>query len=310
MVMNGENAGSADGTGTGAGSGAGAGPGAGSGNGLGDGFVDGGAPGRQTPGPAASGRAASDPAAPGRPASARTVSARTVAARAVSARAVSARAREGSSAPVGLRERKKQLTYQAVSDAAIALFLERGFDKVSVAEVAAAADISKPTLFRYFPAKEDLVLHRFADHEDESARVVAARPAGESPLDALHRHFLDGLDRRDPVTGLCDAPEVLAFMRLLYGTPALVARMYAYQGRSEAALADALGGGLPARLAAGQIVAVLRILALDNWRRIDAGESADAVRVGAARAADAAFAQLRTGLEAAARTDPDATTDG
>ncbi|WP_439082552.1 TetR family transcriptional regulator [Streptomyces sp. WL006] len=295
MVMNGENAGSADGTGTGTGSGAGAGPGAGSGNGLGDGFVDDGAPGRQTSGPAASGRAVSGPAAPGRPASARTVS---------------ARAREGSSAPVGLRERKKQLTYQAVSDAAIALFLERGFDKVSVAEVAAAADISKPTLFRYFPAKEDLVLHRFADHEDESARVVAARPAGESPLDALHRHFLDGLDRRDPVTGLCDAPEVLAFMRLLYGTPALVARMYAYQGRSEAALADALGGGLPARLAAGQIVAVLRILALDNWRRIDAGESADAVRVGAARAADAAFAQLRTGLDAAARTDPDAPTDG
>lgn len=310
MVMNGENAGSADGTGSGTGSGAGAGPGAGSGNGLGDGFVDGGAPGRQTSGPAASGRTVSDPAAPGRPASARTVAARAVAARAVAARAVSARAREGSSAPVGLRERKKQLTYQAVSDAAIALFLERGFDKVSVAEVAAAADISKPTLFRYFPAKEDLVLHRFADHEDESARVVAARPAGESPLDALHRHFLDGLDRRDPVTGLCDAPEVLAFMRLLYGTPALVARMYAYQGRSEAALADALGGGLPARLAAGQIVAVLRILALDNWRRIDAGESADAVRVGAARAADAAFAQLRTGLDAAARTDPDAATDG
>ncbi|WP_436849795.1 TetR family transcriptional regulator [Streptomyces californicus] len=298
MVMNGENAGSADGTGTGTGSGAGA----GSGNGLGGGFVDGGAPGRQTSGPAASGRTVSDPAAPGRPASARTVSARAVA-----AHAVSARAREGSSAPVGLRERKKQLTYQAVSDAAIALFLERGFDKVSVAEVAAAADISKPTLFRYFPAKEDLVLHRFADHEDESARVVAARPAGESPLDALHRHFLDGLDRRDPVTGLCDAPEVLAFMRLLYGTPALVARMYAYQGRSEAALADALGGGLPERLAAGQIVAVLRILALDNWRRIDAGESADEVRVGAARAADAAFAQLRTGLEAPSRTDPEAT---
>ncbi|MBH0245959.1 TetR/AcrR family transcriptional regulator, partial [Streptomyces cavourensis] len=57
---------------------------------------------------------------------------------------------------ISLRERKKQLTYRAISDAAIAMFLERGFDKVSVAEVAAAADISKPTLFRYFPAKEDL----------------------------------------------------------------------------------------------------------------------------------------------------------
>ncbi|WP_411572663.1 TetR family transcriptional regulator [Streptomyces anulatus] len=200
-------------------------------------------------------------------------------------------------ATVGLRERKKQLTYQAVSEAAIAMFLERGFDKVSVAEVAAAADISKPTLFRYFPAKEDLVLHRFADHEDEPARVVAGRPSGDSPLDALRRHFLDGLDRRDPVTGLCDVPEVLAFLRLLYGTPSLVARMYAYQGRSEAALARALGGGAPERLAAGQIIAVLRILALDNWRRIDAGESADRVYAGAVQAAEQAFVQLRTGLE-------------
>ncbi|MFI5483238.1 TetR/AcrR family transcriptional regulator [Streptomyces rubiginosohelvolus] len=200
-------------------------------------------------------------------------------------------------APVGLRERKKRLTYQAVSDAAITMFLERGFDKVSVAEVAAAADISKPTLFRYFPAKEDLVLHRFADHEDEAARVVTGRAPDETPLDALRRHFLDGLDRRDPVTGLCDAPQVLAFLRLLYGTPSLVARLHAYQGRSEAALARALGGGLSDRLAAGQIIAVLRILALENWRRIDAGESADRVYAGAVQAAEEAFVQLRTGLE-------------
>ncbi|WP_406143595.1 TetR family transcriptional regulator [Streptomyces anulatus] len=205
----------------------------------------------------------------------------------------------------GLRERKKRLTYQAVSDAAIAMFLERGFDKVSVAEVAAAADISKPTLFRYFPAKEDLVLHRFADHEDESARVVAERPPGEGPLDALRRHFLDGLDRRDPVTGLCDVPEVLKFHRLLYGTPSLVARMYAYQGRSEAALARALGDGLPERLAAGQIIAVLRILALENWRRIDAGESADQVHASAVRAAEQAFVQLRTGLEPESESEPE-----
>ncbi|MGW1731655.1 TetR family transcriptional regulator [Streptomyces sp. AM2-3-1] len=200
-------------------------------------------------------------------------------------------------APISLRERKKQLTYQAVSDAAIAMFLERGFDKVSVAEVAAAADISKPTLFRYFPAKEDLALHRFADHEDEAARVVAARGRDESPLDALRRHFLDGLERRDPVTGLCDHPQVLAFHRMLYGTPSLVARMYGYQGRSEAALARALGDAVPDRLAAGQIIAVQRILALENWRRIDAGESADEVYEDAVRAAELGFAQMRSGLE-------------
>jgi AcrR family transcriptional regulator len=123
------------------------------------------------------------------------------------------------SGEMGLRERKKRQTYQAISDAAIALFLKKGFDRVSVAEVAAAADVSKPTLFRYFPAKEDLALHRFADHEDEAARVVAARPPGIPPLDALQRHFLDGLERSDPVTGLNDDEGVLAYLRLLYGTP-------------------------------------------------------------------------------------------
>lgn len=207
--------------------------------------------------------------------------------------------REAAAAPatMSLRERKKQLTYQAVSDAAIAMFLERGFDKVSVAEVAAAADISKPTLFRYFPSKEDLALHRFADHEDEAARVVAARPSGTSPLEALRLHFLAGLERRDPVTGLCDVPEVLAYHRLLYGTPSLVARLYGYLERSETALARALGDGTGARLAAGQIVAVTRVLGSENWRRIAVGESADQVYAGAVEAAELAFAQLRTGLE-------------
>jgi AcrR family transcriptional regulator len=203
-------------------------------------------------------------------------------------------------AGTGLRELKKQQTYQNVSDIAIRLFLARGFDAVSVAEVAAAAGISKPTLFRYFPAKEDLVLHRFADHEDESARVVRAvradTDARVSPVDALRRHFLDGLSREDPVTGLNSAPGVLAFHRLLYGTPSLVARAYEYQQRSEAVLAVALGDTLAARLAAGQIIAVQRILAQENWRRIAAGEAVEAVREDAVAAAEGAFRQLEAGL--------------
>jgi AcrR family transcriptional regulator len=194
---------------------------------------------------------------------------------------------------IGLRERKKQRMYRAVSDIAIGLFLEKGFDAVSVAEVAAAAEISKPTLFRYFPTKEDLVLHRFADHEDEAARVAVRGP---SPVAALRRHFLDGLERSDPITGLNDAPQVLAYHRLLYGTPSLAARLSGYLERSEAALAEALGDDLGARLAAGQIIAVQRVLALENWRRIAAGEAAEQVRPDAVAAAEEAFTQLGAGL--------------
>ncbi|CAL9489527.1 TetR/AcrR family transcriptional regulator [Streptomyces sp. MPA0124] len=193
----------------------------------------------------------------------------------------------------GLRERKKQRMFQTLSDTAVELFLEKGFDAVSVAEVAAAAEVSKPTLFRYFPAKEDLVLYRIADHEDEAARVARGAPA---PLDALRRHFLAGLERCDPVTGLNDHPAVLAFHRLLYGTPALVARMHTQLERSEAALAEVLGGDLEARLAAGQIIAVQRVLALDNWRRIAGGERVEDVRGDAVAAAERAFAGLAAGL--------------
>ncbi|MER0242660.1 TetR family transcriptional regulator [Streptomyces sp. HSW2009] len=228
-----------------------------------------------------------------------------------------------------LRERKKQRTYQAISDAAIELFLKEGFDRVSVAEVAAAALVSKPTLFRYFPTKEDLALYRFADHEGEASRVVAGRAPGQTPIAALHAHFRAGLDARDPVTGLCEAPEVLAYHRLLYGTPTLVARLYEYTTRAEETLARTLyavasgteasaatdaatttsataqadpelpGPGEPtrlealtARLTAGQVTAAQRILALDNWRRIADGESADAVYPSAVVAADHAFALL------------------
>ncbi|MBQ0862559.1 MULTISPECIES: TetR/AcrR family transcriptional regulator [Streptomyces] len=230
--------------------------------------------------------------------------------------------------PIGLRERKRQRTYQAISDAAVALFLRKGFDAVSVSEIAAAAEVSKPTLFRYFPAKEDMALHRFADHEDEAARVVAGRGAGVSPLTALEQHFLAGLEARDPVTGLCDEPEVLAFHRLLYGTPTLVARLHSYTARSEEALAAELAKGLDgrteptegaestagtaagacapraataqptltARLAAGQIVTCQRVLATANWHRVAQGASADSVHESARRDARDAFALLRTGL--------------
>lgn len=208
---------------------------------------------------------------------------------------------EGVDGQPGLRERKKQRTHAAISDAAIRLFLEHGFNEVSVAQVAEAAEVSKRTLFAYFPTKEDLVVHRLADHETEPARVVRARPPGMTPLDALHTHHLERLVARDPVTGLNGDPEVRRLLRMILGTPSLVARMERFKSGAERALAEALRetAGTPeltARLAAVQIVAVQWSLALDNAERLAYGEPADARYPGAVADAELAFALLGTGL--------------
>ena len=197
--------------------------------------------------------------------------------------------------PTGLRALKKARTRDAIADAAISLFLAHGFDQVSVADIAARAEVSKPTLFRYFPAKEDLVLHRIADHNGEAARVVRDRAPGVSSLTALHQHFRVGLDRREPVTGLNDHPVVLAFHRLVFTTPSLAGRLVRYTLDDEEALATALGGDITARLQAAQVLAVQRVLARTTWQKLVAGRTADDVYPEAVADADRAFALLRTG---------------
>ncbi|MEV6845540.1 TetR family transcriptional regulator [Actinoplanes sp. NPDC051411] len=192
--------------------------------------------------------------------------------------------------PAGLRARKKARTHDAIADAAIALFLARGFDQVSINDVAAAAEVSKPTLFRYFPSKEDLVLHRFADHQGEAARIVSSEKT--EPIAALHEHFRAGLDAFDPVTGLNDHPAVVAFHRLVFGTPSLAGRLTQYVQADEEALAAALGGGIEAQLRAAQILVTQRVLARANWQKIADGRSAAAVRPEAFADADLAFGRL------------------
>ncbi|WP_441247135.1 TetR/AcrR family transcriptional regulator [Kitasatospora sp. McL0602] len=208
--------------------------------------------------------------------------------------------------PGGLRTLKKERTRQAIADAAISLFLAEGFDRVSVAEVAARAEVSKPTLFRYFASKEDLVLHRFADHQGEAARVVRGRPAGLTPLAALRLHHLDRLAAHDPSVGLNSHPEVLAFLRLIYETPSLSAHLASYVAADTEALAQALGTlhddnphddtpDLTDRLVAAQYVAVRNALAHDNWQRLSAGlPLADAYRQAVADT-ERAFALLASG---------------
>ncbi|MFJ8543631.1 TetR family transcriptional regulator [Streptomyces sp. NPDC093586] len=201
----------------------------------------------------------------------------------------------------GLRERKRARTHAAISDAAIALFLEHGFDQVSVTQVAEAAEVSKRTVFAYFPAKEDLVVHRFADHRTEAARVVRARPADTGPLAALRAHFLAGLRDRDPVTGLNDVPQILALTRMVRQTPALRSATLRFQEDAAQALAEALqeSAGVPdltARLAAAHVLNTQWLLSMDNFRALAAGRSADERYPEAVADAEHAFTLLAQGL--------------
>jgi len=104
----------------------------------------------------------------------------------------------------GLRERKKEHTRQTIAQAAQALFLERGFDDVTVAEVARAAEVSEGTVFNYFPAKEDLFYSQMESFEAALLDAVRERRAGESVLVAYRRFVLDRssslADRADIIT--------------------------------------------------------------------------------------------------------------
>src|SRR4051812_29860694 len=101
----------------------------------------------------------------------------------------------------GLRERKKERTRTLIADTARRLFVERGFEGVSVAEIAREADVSEATVFNYFPTKEELVYNRLEAFEDEMLAAVRDRPEGESIAAAFARFIATPrglLASRDP----------------------------------------------------------------------------------------------------------------
>ncbi|MBO4225832.1 TetR family transcriptional regulator [Bradyrhizobium neotropicale] len=133
----------------------------------------------------------------------------------------------------GLRARKRQETREKLTRAAMALFLERGFEATTLDDIVAAADISRRTFFHYFASKEDVV---FAWQEEASAALiaaVAARPAGESMLAAAENAII-------AMAGQLDPAEVVALARLKQDNPALQARDQLKYEKLERTLADAL----------------------------------------------------------------------
>lgn len=166
--------------------------------------------------------------------------------------------------PEGRRDRKRRETRARIADVAMRLFRERGFGAVTIEEIAEGADISKPTFFNYFPAKEDVVLAWQDQFADALAEAVLARPSGEEMVAAVEAAMLTALDATA-------TPEAFALDALIQATPALALRNQVKYLHLEARLAEALAMRSPeadpleVRLLAMLSIGALRI-GTETWR--------------------------------------------
>ncbi|TWD82262.1 TetR family transcriptional regulator [Kribbella amoyensis] len=207
------------------------------------------------------------------------------------------------SAETGRRERKKRQTRQAISDVATELFLARGFDAVTVAEVAKAADVAVQTVFNHFPTKEDL----FFDEDSwwaGPAEAIRAAPAEMDAVTALEDHYL-AVTRARLESG--HLATWLRFSRTLEDSETLRARRRLVATRMEQLIAEALlerDEGMPrwkAELIGAQYAAAQKVLEAELARLLP--DTADQAQLEAANArlADATaevFGILRHGLSA------------
>ncbi|WP_404868126.1 TetR/AcrR family transcriptional regulator [Kitasatospora griseola] len=173
---------------------------------------------------------------------------------------------------MGLRETKKQQTRTAIADAALPLFLDRGFDQVTVAEVARHANVSTNTVFNYFATKEDLFFDRQAEVEAHLATVVRERPPGACPVAAL-RDDLRATLAGSAAPSLRLHPGTAAFFRAVEASPALRAREREMAEHAEAALASALPPSPATPFLAAALAATHRAALRELRRRVLAGES-------------------------------------
>jgi len=210
-------------------------------------------------------------------------------------------------AELGLRERKKRETRRAIAEAAKRLFLERGFDRVSVAEVARVADVSEQTVFNYFPSKEDLVFERMDTFEHELLSAVRERREGETPLRAFVRFILD---RSDTAMAGEGRRRVAELTRLVTASPSLMARerqiVAKYTDALATLLADETGAGpddIEPRLAAEAMMAFHRSLVDFARRRARSRKSSDDLATEVREAGERALAFLESGLGEHRRPD-------
>lgn len=170
---------------------------------------------------------------------------------------------------LGLRERKKQQTRELIAETARALFAERGFEAVTVAEVARTADVAEKTVFNYFQTKEDLVYWRLETFEEELLEAIRDRKPGESALAAFARFIV-------VPRGLLAEGDFARVARMIESSPALLAREQQVFARCTESLADVLAEDTKAEhpepwVAANAMIGVHRALVSHARRRVVAG---------------------------------------
>jgi AcrR family transcriptional regulator len=193
----------------------------------------------------------------------------------------------------GLRERRKQETRQKISDFATGLFVDHGFDRVTISQVAEAAGVAKMTVTNYFARKEDLVFDRAEEVERHLAEVISRRAAGESWLAAIRRDYAQACARADVTLGV-SSPR---FAAMVTGSPVLTGRELEMLNQRELALGDAIaaetGTDTPRqRLIAAHLASVHRVLYAEAKRRSLAGEPRDRICAVLAAEAEQAFGAL------------------
>ena len=199
----------------------------------------------------------------------------------------------------GRRERKKQQTRDGIAAAALRLFLDRGFDRVTVAEVAEAADVAEQTVFNHFRTKEDLVYAYMEEHEDELVAAVRDRAAGEGVVEAFRRALrIRGGLLADPDPAAREKLESVS--RMIATSPALQRREEQVYATRTDALARVLehedGGPLRAWVAANALVGVHRALVARTRRGVLDGVPSGELASLVGREADAALDLLAGGL--------------
>jgi AcrR family transcriptional regulator len=209
-------------------------------------------------------------------------------------------------ASTGLRERKKQQTRQLIADTARRLFADRGFDDVTVAEVAREADVAEKTVFNYFPTKEDLFYSRLDVFEGELLGAIRAREPGTTILEAFRDFLLQSggiLDLRASLRDDRATRQLLDVTRVITDSPALLARERQVFDRYADALAALIAEDTGAdpddvepRAVAKALLGLHRALIDYTRRRALAGASASQIARGLRAQAKRAFARLEQGL--------------